>query len=300
MDTKTRFLMMYRGFKAPEKVIAINIAIFLVMVIFNALYLLTTGYPSSIFNDIFAIPSDLGDFIVKPWTFVTYGFIHAGFFHLIFNCVGLYFTGRIFMYYFTEKQFITVYAYGIFAGSAIFLAAYNIFPALANLPYASFLVGASGGVVAITIAGATYAPNLIVNLFGVLPVKYWIIGLLITISYIASIQGGSNIGGNFAHLGGAFIGYFYIKRLQKGSDIGIGFERFWDRLVAYFTPKKKSPLKTVYKNKQNKRSTTNKSAQTASEKQRKIDAILDKISKSGYESLTKAEKDFLFKAGKEN
>lgn len=301
MDTKTRLLMMYRGFKAPEKVIALNISVFLVMVLFNAIYYLFNGYPSTIFRDIFAINADLGAFIVKPWTFVTYGFIHAGFFHLLFNCIGLYFTGRIFMYYFTEKQFITVYAFGIFAGAAIFLTAYNVFPALANQPVINYLVGASGGVVAVTIAGATYAPNLIVNLFGILPVKYWIIGLLITISYVASIQGGANVGGNLAHLGGAFIGYYYIKRLQKGKDIGIGFERFWDRMVAYFTPKKKSPLKTVYKNKQNKRSTTKgTSAQTASEKQRKIDAILDKISKSGYDSLTKAEKDFLFKAGKEN
>ncbi|MEM6685109.1 MAG: rhomboid family intramembrane serine protease [Bacteroidota bacterium] len=301
MDTKTRLLIMYRGFKAPEKVIAINVAIFLVMIVFNAIYYLFNEYPSSIFRDIFALPADLGDFIVKPWTFITYGFVHGGFWHLLFNCIGLYFTGRIFMYYFTEKQFITVYAYGIFAGAAIFLTAYNVFPALANQPILYFLVGASGGVVAITIAGATYAPNLVVNLFGVLPVKYWIIGLLLTISYIASIQGGTNVGGNFAHLGGAFIGYFYIKRIQKGSDIGIGFERFLERLVSYFTPKKKSPLKTVYKNKEKKRSTTKRTAtQTASEKQRKIDAILDKISKSGYESLTKAEKDFLFKAGKEN
>jgi membrane associated rhomboid family serine protease len=292
-------MMKYRGFNTAEKLIAINIAVFAIVAIFSAFFRAFNGYPLGFFNNYFALPSDLGEFIVKPWTFVTYGFMHAGFMHLIFNCIGLYFTGKIFSNFFTEKQFITVYAYGIFAGAFIFLASYSIFPALLSerLP---ILVGASAGVVAITVAGATYAPNLVVNLFGVFPIKYWIIAVLITISYIASIGDGANIGGNLAHLGGAFIGYFYVRQLQKGNDIGIGFERFWDRLVAYFTPKKKSPLKTVYKNKQTKRSTTRTSSQSASEKQRKIDAILDKISKSGYESLTKAEKDFLFKAGKEN
>ena len=300
MDTKTRLLMMYRGFKAPEKVIVLNVAVFLVMIIFNTFYQLIFKTRNTIFDDIFALPAELGEVIIKPWTIITYAFLHGGFLHLLSNCVVLYFTGRIFLHYFTEKQFITVYTYGILAGAALFLISYNIFPALIDIASLSYLVGASAGVVAITIAGATYAPNLIVNLFGIFPIKYWIIGAVLTVSYIASIQEGLNIGGNFAHIGGALIGYMYVSKLQKGNDIGIGFERFWDKLVAFFTPKKKSPLKTVYKNKETKRSTTKKTTQTTSEKQRKIDAILDKISKSGYESLTKAEKDFLFKAGKDN
>ncbi|PTX61958.1 membrane associated rhomboid family serine protease [Kordia periserrulae] len=298
MDTKTRLLMMYRGFNASEKLIALNITIFTIMVIFNAFFRSIYGTPPTFFYEYFAIPKDLGELLVKPWTIVTYAFIHADFFHVIFNCIGLYFTGKIFYNFFTEKQFITVYAYGIFAGAVLFLIAYNVLPAFAE--QRAVLMGASAAVLAIMAAGATYAPNLIVNLFGVLPVKYWILAILLMISYIAAIGQGSNEGGHFAHIGGALIGYLFVKQLQKGNDIGIGFERFWDKLVAFFTPKKKSPLKTVYKNKETKRSTTKKTTQTTSEKQRKIDAILDKISKSGYESLTKAEKDFLFKAGKDN
>lgn len=296
MDTKTRLLMMYRGYNAAEKLIALNIVIFAIMVLFNAIYHSFNGYPPTFFYDYFALPNGTEVFY-KPWTIVTYAFVHGGFMHLIFNCIGLYFTGKIFYNFFTEKQFITVYAYGIFAGAFIFLVAYNLLPAFENQP--AILMGASAAVLAIVAAGATYAPNLIVNLFGVLPVKYWILAVLLVISYVAAIPY-NNAGGHFAHIGGALIGYLFVAQLQKGKDIGIGFERFWDRLVVYFSPKKKSPLKTVYKNKQTKRSTTKKPTQSASEKQRKVDGILDKISKSGYESLTKAEKDFLFKAGKEN
>ena len=298
MDTKTRLLMMYRGFNAAERLIAINITIFTIMVIFNAIFRSFNGYPPSFFYEYFALPKDLGDLLIKPWTLVTYAFIHGDFWHLIFNCLVLYFTGKIFYNFFTEKQFITVYAYGIFAGAIVFLVAYNLLPAFAN--QAAILMGASAAVLAVLAASATYAPNLIVNLFGVFPLKYWILAVLLIISDIAAIGRGINEGGHFAHLGGALIGFLFVKQLQKGNDIGIRFERFWNRLVAYFTPKKKSPLKTVYRKQQNKRSTTNTTSQSASEKQRKVDAILDKISKSGYESLTKAEKDFLFKAGKEN
>ena len=297
MDTKTRLLMMYRGYNAAEKLIALNIAIFAIMVLFNAIFRSFNGHAPTFFYDYFALPNGT-EVLYKPWTIITYAFIHGDFWHLIFNCLILYFTGRIFYNFFTEKQFITVYTYGILAGAILFLVAYNVLPAFSKHP--AILMGASAAVLAVLAAGATYAPNMIINLFGVLPIKYWILTVLLVISYVAAIQQGSNVGGNFAHIGGVLIGYLFVNQLQKGTDIGIGFERFWDRLVAYFTPKKKSPLKTVYKNKQTKRSTKKASTQTASEKQRKVDGILDKISKSGYESLTKEEKDFLFKAGKEN
>ncbi|WP_046744224.1 rhomboid family intramembrane serine protease [Kordia zhangzhouensis] len=299
MDSKTRILTTFRGFNAYEKLIALNIAIFAIVAVFSAVYHMFTKDYVSFFYDYLALPKDLGELLVKPWTIVTYAFMHGGFFHLIFNCIGLYFTGRIFYMFFTEKQFITVYVYGIFAGALAFLLAYNLLPAFAG--DRATLMGASAAVLAVTAAGATYAPNLIVNLFGVFPIKYWVLAILLVISYIASIPY-DNAGGHFAHLGGLLIGYIFVKQLQKGNDIGIGFERFWDRLNAFFTTKKKSPLKTVYKKEEKKRSTTTKSSAStpSSEKQQKIDAILDKISKSGYESLTKAEKDFLFKAGKDN
>lgn len=295
MDTKTRISTLYRGFNAFEKLIFINVVIFTIVALFNTIYYSFTEIRLSFFFDYFTLPNGEKLFY-RPWTIITYAFIHNDFFHLLFNCIGLYFTGKIFYIFFTEKQFITVYVYGILGGAFLFLAAYNLLPAFAGKP--AILMGASAALLAILVAGATYSPNFIVNLFGVLPLKYWILAVLLVISYVAAIPY-DNAGGHFAHIGGALIGFIYIKQLTKGNDIGIRFEHFWDRLMGYFTPKKKSPLKTVYRNQ-----TKNRSTQTAvpspTEKQRKIDGILDKISKSGYESLTKEEKDFLFKAGKQN
>lgn len=295
MDYGTRITTLYRGFNAAEKLIFINVVIFTIVSLFNTIYFSLTKTYSTFFVEYFTLPNG-GEFFYKPWTIITYAFMHADFFHLIFNSIGLYFTGRIFYNFFTEKQFITVYVYGILAGALLFLVAYNVLPAFVDQP--ALLMGASAAVLAILVAGATYAPNLILNLFGVFPVKYWIIAALLVVSYISYIPY-DNAGGHFAHIGGALIGFFYIKQLAKGKDIGIGFERFWDSLINYFTPKKRSPLKTVYKKKTNKRS-TKATGPSPSEKQREIDGILDKISKSGYESLTKQEKDFLFKAGKDN
>ncbi|WP_420572554.1 rhomboid family intramembrane serine protease [Kordia sp.] len=298
MDTKTRLLTMYRGFNVAEKLIAINITIFAIISIYDAIfYSFSGGVHATFFSNYFALQNGWTPVLYKPWTIVSCAFLHASFGHLLSNCIVLYFSGRIFLTFFTEKQFITVYAYGILAGSIFFLLAYNLLPTFKNIDATA--VGASAAVLAILVAGATYAPNYVVNLFGVFQIKYWIIAVLLVISYISYIPLG-NAGGQYAHIGGALIGFMYARQLTKGNDIGIGFERFWDRLNDFFTPKKKSPLKTVYKNKTKKRSTTTTSVKSASEKQQKVDAILDKISKSGYESLTKAEKDFLFKAGKEN
>ncbi|MBC8753726.1 rhomboid family intramembrane serine protease [Kordia sp. YSTF-M3] len=295
MDYRTRITTLYRGFNAAEKLIFINIVIFTIVALYNTIYHSLTKTHSTFFVEYFTLPNG-SELFYKPWTIITYAFMHVNFFHLIFNCIGLYFTARIFNTFFTEKQFITVYTYGIFAGAILFLIAYNVLPAFADEP--ALLMGASAAILAILAAGATYSPNLIVNLFGVFPVKYWIIAALLVVSYISYIPY-SNAGGHFAHIGGVLIGYFYVKQLTKGNDIGIGFERFWESLTNYFTFKKKSPLKTVYKNKTKKRSTKTTTS-SPNQQQREIDGILDKISKSGYESLTKQEKDFLFKAGKNN
>lgn len=298
MDYKTRIKNLYRGFNVAEKLIFINIVIFFIVSLINAIYFSFTGIHLQFFFEYFTLPNGW-ELLYKPWTLVTYAFMHIDFMHLIFNCLILYYTGRIFYTYFTEKQFITVYVYGIFSGAILFLIAYNLLPAFAGDE--AILMGASAAVLAILVAGATYAPDLIINLFRVLPIKYWILAVLLIISYVSSISFNDNAGGNFAHIGGALIGFLYIKQLTKGNDIGIRFEKFWDSLTRYFTRKKKSPLKTVYNNKSTSRSTkTTTSTSSSNEKQRKVDAILDKISKSGYESLTKQEKDFLFKAGKEN
>ena len=130
-------------------------------------------------------------------------------------------------------------------------------------------------------------------------VKLWVVGALVVLSDLVQLPI-SNSGGHLAHLGGAFLGYLYASQLAKGNDIGSGFSKFMDSIANLFKKEKKAPLKTVYKNKRTSNSTSSAADYDKKTHQKKIDAILDKISKSGYESLSKAEKDFLFKAGKES
>lgn len=274
-----------------EKLIAINVVLFILARLAAALL----GFDGLI--TWFELPKDLGSFLTQPWSIVTYAFFHAGFWHVFWNMIMLYFTGRIFLNLFDSKRFLTVYFLGVILGGLLFLASYNIFPTLVGANTA--LIGASAGVTAVLIFICAYIPNQEVRLFGLINIKLWYLGAFFVLVDLIQIGSGENIGGRIAHLGGAFLGYFYARQLLNGKDIGSGFENMMSSFASVFKKReKKSPLKTVYRNKK----TENKSsaAYEKAAKQKKIDAILDKISKSGYESLSKAEKDFLFKAGKEN
>ena len=160
------------------------------------------------------------------------------------------------------------------------------------------LIGASAGVMSVLIFICAYMPNQDVRLFGLFNVKLWYVGAFFVLMDLLQITNGQNVGGRLAHLGGALLGYVYARQLLKGNNIGSGFTKWVNSLGDLFKKKeKKSPLKTVYKKAEAK---TDKVAYDKAVQQKKIDAILDKISKSGYESLSKAEKDFLFKTGKED
>lgn len=274
-----------------EKLIAINVVLFILARLAAALL----GFDG--FISLFELPKDLGSFLTQPWSIVTYAFFHAGFWHVFWNMIMLYFTGRIFLNLFDDKRFLTVYFLGVILGGLLFLASYNIFPTLVGANTA--LIGASAGVTAVLIFICAYIPNQEVRLFGIINIKLWYLGAFFVLVDLIQIGSGENIGGRIAHLGGAFLGYFYARQLLNGKDIGSGFEKMISSFASVFKKReKKSPLKTVYRNKK----TDNQSnvAYEKAAKQKKIDDILDKISKSGYESLSKSEKDFLFKAGKEN
>lgn len=274
-----------------EKLIAINVVLFILARLAAALL----GFDG--FISWFELPKDLGSFLTQPWSLVTYAFFHAGFWHVFWNMIMLYFTGRIFLNLFDDKRFLTVYFLGVILGGLLFLASYNIFPTLIGANTA--LIGASAGVTAVLIFICAYIPNQEVRLFGIINIKLWYLGAFFVLVDLIQIGSGENIGGRIAHLGGAFLGYFYARQLLNGKDIGSGFEEMISSFASVFKKReKKSPLKTVYRNKK----TDNQSsvAYEKAAKQKKIDDILDKISKSGYESLSKSEKDFLFKAGKEN
>ena len=273
-----------------EKLIVVNVALFIITRLVAVLF----GTSVDALVHWFELPKDFGTFITQPWSIVTYAFFHGNLGHIFFNMIMLYFTGRIFMNLFGERKFINVYFLGAIFGGLLFMLSYNIFPALTGLN--NSLIGASAAVMAVLIFVCTYTPNQEVRVI-FFNIKLWHLGVTFIVIDLVFIGGNSNIGGRLSHLGGAFIGYLYASHLTKGRDIGAGFSIMLDSIQNLFTKEKKAPLKTVYR-----KPSSNLKTVAASDKekhQRQIDIILDKISKSGYESLSKAEKDFLFKAGKE-
>ncbi len=281
------------------KLIVINAILFLIATLGSWIFKTTAG-------DVmqwFVLPSDLGALVLQVWGILTYSFLHFGFWHIFWNMLILYWFGSFVLNLFTEKRFLTIYLLGAIAGGTLFVIAYNTFPVLNQ--GAGYLIGASAAVLAIVIFIATYTPNAEVRII-FFNVKLWQVGLFMVLMDLVQLPNQSpitgNAGGMIAHLGGAAFGYLYAVQLKKGNDIGGWFEKMMDGLANLFKPKKKNPLRTVHKSKTYTKTTTKKATskkyiKTPSQEQ--IDAILDKISKSGYDSLTKEEKDFLFKAGKE-
>lgn len=235
-----------------------------------------------------SLPSDL---IYKPWTLITYAFLHANFWHLVFNLLVLNFASRLFLTFFTEKQFLGLYILsGIFAG-LIFVAAFFLLGIVAPL------IGASAAIMAIMIASATYSPMYQLRLLLIGNVKLWHIAAVFLILDLVQLPK-DNMGGHISHLGGAFFGFLYIKLLQNGTDLSLIITKIIDFFANIFKPKKGTPFKKVHKNPIKPQQKTASKIVTKDKTQQQIDEILDKIGQSGYDSLTKEEKEFLFKAGK--
>ena len=263
-----------------EKLIVMNVVVFLVGLIFSPLL------------SWLELPSEFGKFILKPWTIITYAFTHYQFFHLGFNMLLLYFVGRMFLNLFSPKMALNIYFLGAICGGILYLLFYEFLP---KSQFGTPLVGASAAVMALLIFLCAYMPNQEVRIF-TFKIKLWYLGAAFVALDVLRLFG-DNGGGYLAHLGGALLGYVYAKQLTKGKDIGKGLEKVMDGFFGLFKFKKKSPLKTVHKNKSKVGGYT-KADFSAFNNQKKIDVILDKISKSGYDSLTSEEKDFLFRAGK--
>lgn len=267
----------YKIGDVPQKLIFINVLVFLLCIIFFFKFL--TGrfdYPTWL-----ALSSDYKEVICFPWTLLTYSFLHSGPMHLIFNLIFLFLISNLFYTFFNTRQFLAVYFLGsIFAGLV-----YLLFGYLFN--YSGLVVGASGSVMAVFIAVAAFSPNMPIRLPFIGYVKIWHIALFyifVDSLYILA----ENTGGHIVHLSASAFGFFFAILMKNGIDISKIF--VWKQ-------KKNTTFKKVYKNK------TEKKYQSVRVKdvnitQRQIDEILDKISKSGYESLTKEEKEFLFKENK--
>lgn len=289
--TKTGLRYQYARLSIAEKLIAINVAIYILNYLVPFLFKL---HPDVI-EQWFWLPKGFLDFFSQPWSIVTYSFFHSGIWHIFMNMLLLYYTSGILLNLFDPKRFLNVYFLGVIAGGLAYILSYNIFPAF--LESSPTLIGASAGVMSVLIFICAYLPNQEIRLL-VFNIKLWYIGAFFVLVDLVQIPNG-NAGGHIAHLGGALLGYLYARQLTEGRDIGAGFSKFVDGIANMFkTKEKKAPMKTVYKNKSNVRVSNDKRDKDSN--QRQIDEILDKISKSGYESLSKSEKDFLFKAGKED
>ena len=284
MSLINRLQQKYRESNTLEKLIYLHVAVFVLSILFDV----TQGLYRSQTNLLiqwFSLESSTDTFLSKPWALISYGFLHADFIHLLMNMIVLYYIGNLFIEYFTQKQLLTFYFLGTIFGGLLFIVSHNYFPIFEGRQ--SILVGASAGISAIFIGIATYIPNYQLKLRLIGFVKLWYLaGFWILFDFIGLI--GNNAGGHFAHLGGALFGYLYIN---QASNSGGGIMHW---LWAIFQ-KKEKPLRTAYKSTKKKK----KTAPNSSFNQKQIDAILDKISKSGYDTLTKAEKDFLFKQGKQ-
>ncbi len=271
-----------------EYIIVINIAVFVIGFLISK----TTNFMSSLYW--LELPRSFSEFLLKHWTLITYGFTHYEFFHILFNLLVLYFVSRMMLNLFSSKMALSVYFLGIIAGGLAFLLVYNLLPSNILKP-ASALVGASAGVRALLIFICAYMPKTEVRVV-FFNMKLWHLGIVVVALDLVGLFS-LNQGGSIAHLGGSVLGYLYATQLQKGTDIGKWFQNVINRVTQFFQPGKKSPLKTVHKRyKKDVIAGHTTDDFKAFNKQKQIDIILDKISKSGYESLTEAEKAFLFKA----
>lgn len=286
-----------------SKLIIINIAVWLAINIIKVLLFLFQVHNIEIVNYL-AVPSSLHKLSVMPWTLVTYMFTHEGFFHILFNMLILYIGGSLFMQYFNDKKLLSTYIFGGIFGALFFILSYNIFPAFQNVVKGSIALGASASVLAVLVAIAVYIPNYTVSLFLLWRMKLIYVVLIFVAIDLLSIDKG-NPGGHLAHLGGALWGYFYILQLKKGRDLSNILNIFY-KIVSGFKfqvskiKKPKSKIKIEYKSKTGRPLTDEEYNKIRAEKQERMDAILDKISKSGYDSLSKEEKEFLFKSGNKN
>ena len=255
-----------------QKLIVINIIFFIIPLLLNTFLWLFELKDISIL-DYFVVEADLMSLIFKPWSLITYGFLHGSFSHLFWNMIMLFYFGNILVNYFGDKRLLNVFFNGILFGGIIYIISYNLFPVFTGV--SSKMIGSSAGVMAILFYITSYNPNHIIRFFFI-NIKLLYIAVFLLLMDIIQIPV-ENSGGHIAHLGGALIGFLMLRSFK-----GIDFVDIYTNL-------------TTKKN--NKKIKRNKTFSGSNFDQKKIDSILDKISESGYESLTKEEKNYLFKAG---
>ncbi len=274
------------------RLIYINLAFFVLVNLVEVFYYLLNRHPSyPNFLLLFAVPADLGQLASRPWSIITYMFLHKNFLHILFNILWLYWFGKVFLEYLDARKLVGVYLLGGLSGAVLYIAAFNFFPVFSQELGLSYALGASASVMAIVIAIAAYVPNYTMNLLFLGRVKIIyiaIIGFLITSVFDFSI----NTGGKIAHIGGGLFGYLYVLRYKQGKDMTRGINRLLERLFSLFKPNPK--IRVTHRNTD---TDLDYNARKVDE-QKEVDRILDKIAKSGYSSLSNKEKEILFRQSK--
>ena len=273
----------YRVGGIANKMIYWNVGFFLLSIIF--FYQFKSGVFD--FPNWLAISSEPTTVLTRPWTLLTYAFFHYGFLHLFFNMMVLNFSSRLFLTFFTQKQYLGLYILSAIFSALCFVLSFYF------LHQTSSMVGASAAIMALLVATTTYQPLMEIRLLLIGNVKLWHITAVLLLLDLLQIQM-NNTGGHIAHLSGAFFGYIYIKLLQNGTDLS----RIVDSILNLFNKKQSTPFRKVHVNPKKPAAKRESKIVIKDKTQQQLDEILDKISQSGYDSLTAEEKEFLFKAGK--
>ena len=266
-----------------------NVALFVIpWLIFSILSLVGINIDYMQYVSLSSNPSQL---LWKPWSLVTYAFFHTGIMHILFNLIVLNFSGRLFMTYFTGKQLVGLYFLSAIFAGIVYISIFYI------LNISAPIIGASAAIMAILVATTTYNPLMELRLFIIGNVKLWHVAAVIILVDLMQLRS-ENMGGHISHLAGAFFGFIFIKLLQNGTDLSKIVSSVINFFTNLFRQQKTTPFKKVHKNYNKPVEKTVSKIITKDKSQQQIDEILDKISQSGYDSLNKEEKEFLFRVGK--
>jgi membrane associated rhomboid family serine protease len=272
-----------------QRLIFINIACFLVsFVIFGLLRIVNIDIN---FIQYVSLSSNPMDLLWKPWSIISYAFFHSDFFHILFNLIILNFSCQLFLTFFNQKQLLGLYLLSALFSGIVFVFSFYLMNII------SPIVGASAAIMSILVATTTYQPLMNVRLLLVGNVKLWHITMVILLIDLLQIRL-ENTGGHIAHLAGAFFGFIFIKLLENGTDLSIMVSNLLNFFVNLFNKSNSTTFKKVHRNYKKPISKSASKIVTKDKTQQQIDEILDKISRSGYDCLTKEEKEFLFKVGK--
>ncbi len=280
----------FRKGNVLHKLIYLNLGLFLTVQIVRIILFLSNSYNLfDGFMDYLAVPSNLDVLARRPWTPVTYMFLHVDFMHILFNLLWLYWFGTVFVQELGLKKLLSTYLMGGLAGGLLYVIFYNVFPVFDQVKESSVAMGASASVMAVVVAVATYRPERRMHLVFIGPVKIVYIALFMFI-FTSLVDFSINTGGKIAHIGGAVMGFLFAYYYKQGKDISRGFDRMMDQMATWFKPGKQK-MKVTYKRSSNDIEYKKEKV----EEQKEIDLILDKISKGGYDSLSVKEKELLFK-----